>query len=310
MGLLWFTVYFNRQCEMLGFNMTEPLVLQKKEREWTMERPFHPRKKLRPSRYSLNPGPSKNSNHPEEKNLIARLEEEGTPYLEEESLIETLERHNYHNDDKIAKAIYQAKKSHGSQEREIGGSYLTQHIFPVTNNSIEYWAEKNGNMPLPSYVPITALLHDCAEDDPDVCLKDIEEMFEGEFGKIVKYSLEGLTKPNWRGVPGENELEKREYVERYMIEELENVEKYLKDHGTSEYLHVIKAFDRINNLQCLPVPDMDKTRRICKNTKIIFEPWLEEKDPELAGLLYGKRQNVERILEEICSEAPLYLAKT
>ena len=233
---------------------------------------------------------------PGEESVLVKLENEGVPYLEEEGLRATLEKYNYlegnDQDDNVSKALDQAKKSHGNQIREIGGSYLTQHIYPVTKNAVEYGAQRNGNVPLPEYLPIIALLHDCVEDDPNVSLEDIEEMFEGDLGNIVRHSLDGLTKPDRSKVPGENELEKREYIESTMIEKLENAEKYL---GTVE-LYYIKGLDRINNFQCLPVPDVDKTIRICRNTETIFEPWLNGRDPVLADVLKRKRENVEQII--------------
>ena len=242
----------------------------------------------------------------EGQRVIPRLDGEirTPPCIREEELVSNLQKHSCY-DSEVVKALEQAAKSHSDQPREIGGDYLSQHVFPVTNNSVEYFAETRGEVP--NYVSIVALLHDSVEDDPCFGFQDIEEMFEEYLGQVVKYSVDGLTRRNWRDFQGKDETEKRENAEHYSLDKIDRFEKNLEE---SDHLYIIKAFDRINNIQCMPIPSrMEKTRKVCENTENIFEPWLREKDSDLADLLSRKRSLLEdhiNFSDSLPADRPLY----
>ena len=222
--------------------------------------------------------------------VISRIETEGIPYLEESALVKSLMINGSYNSD-VAKAVSQARKSHGNQQRDIGGSYLTQHIYPIANNSNAYFIEKGGVSEQLNHLTLTALLHDSVEDDPNFSFEDIEQLFEGDLGRTISSSVEVLTKPSiepsWQNFTGKDKFEKKASLENYMLEKI--------DSSYDNSIYVVRAFDRINNIQCLPVPSLEKTEDLCRRTQDIFEPWLRGKDPDLADLLYLKRMDVERL---------------
>ncbi|MFP3017591.1 MAG: HD domain-containing protein [Candidatus Tisiphia sp.] len=89
--------------------------------------------------------------------------------------------------DEVRKAIYYAKKYHGSQMRQSGEPYYS-HPIEVAYMVAEYAASE-----IPSYfrtdMIVTSILHDTIEDT-----KLTEKMIEYIFGSIVASQVEALTR--------------------------------------------------------------------------------------------------------------------
>ncbi|MDD9337953.1 MAG: HD domain-containing protein [Rickettsiaceae bacterium] len=141
----------------------------------------------------------------------------------------------------IIKAIYYAKKYHGSQMRQSGEPYYS-HPIEVAYMFAEYTAQAvqqlfNTNM------IVTSLLHDTVEDTTLT-----EEMIVQIFGSLVASQVEDLTRVKPYGKISAKET----------LDLLIKQEKY--------DVALIKIFDRIHNLQTLGAKSPEKALKIVKET--------------------------------------------
>ncbi|MFU7500695.1 MAG: HD domain-containing protein [Candidatus Tisiphia sp.] len=145
------------------------------------------------------------------------------------------------NIDEVKKAIYYAKKYHGSQMRQSGEPYYS-HPIEVAYMVAEYAASE-----IPSYfrtdMIVTSILHDTIEDT-----KLTEKMIEYIFGSIVASQVEDLTRVKPHGKISSKEI----------LDLLYQQKKY--------DVAFIKIFDRIHNLQTIGVKSPEKARKIIEET--------------------------------------------
>ncbi|MFP3018207.1 MAG: HD domain-containing protein [Candidatus Tisiphia sp.] len=141
----------------------------------------------------------------------------------------------------IIKAIYYAKKYHGSQMRQSGEPYYS-HPIEVAYMFASYTAQAvhqlfNTNM------IVTSLLHDTIEDT-----KLTEEMITQIFGSTIASQVEALTRIKPYGKISAKET----------LDLLIQQEKY--------DVALIKIFDRIHNLQTLGARSPEKALKVVKET--------------------------------------------
>ena len=209
------------------------------------------------------------------------------PYADESDLLESLNAYGVTVGDDIKEAIRQAYDSHGHQKRDSGGSYVHEHLFPVTIDVAEFYRE-HLKRPASSEVIVSSILHDSVEDDPRMSLERLEDLF----GRDVREIVGSLTKIDWRNLPGKNEEEKRRRLEIYKVDE--------QLAGAPEGSKIIKGFDRVNNIRCLPIYGRsDKTERVRRNTRDIFMPWLERTQPLIYETLDDEMARLEERMEPL-----------
>ena len=143
--------------------------------------------------------------------------------------------------DEITKAIYYARKYHGTQMRQSGEPYYS-HPIEVAYLFAEYAALK-----IPKYfrtdMIVTALLHDTIEDT-DLT----EEMIAGIFSNQVASQVKDLTRV-------------KSYGKISAVETL-----YLLLQHKKYDVAIIKIFDRIHNLQTLGAKSSEKARKTINET--------------------------------------------
>jgi len=100
-------------------------------------------------------------------------------------------------------AIRQAIRSHGSQLRDNGDPYLSQHIFPVAVDYLDYALEHRSDSPAEAESGVVvALLHDTVEDDRKFPLT----LCRKKFGSEITEAVWRLSKLDEDNVPYMNKL--------------------------------------------------------------------------------------------------------
>ncbi|WP_425362968.1 HD domain-containing protein [Candidatus Tisiphia endosymbiont of Hybos culiciformis] len=141
----------------------------------------------------------------------------------------------------IIKAIYYAKKYHGSQMRQSGDPYYS-HPIEVAYMVAEYTAQEVQPL-FKTDMIITSLLHDTIEDTTLT-----EEMIARIFGSNVASQVEALTRVKPYGkISSKETLDLLSQQKRFDV-------------------LLIKLFDRIHNLQTLGAKSPEKALKIVKET--------------------------------------------
>jgi len=193
----------------------------------------------------------------------------------------------------VSKAYKFAEEAHRNQMRITGEPYFG-HLFETAKTLAEL-----GMGP----VTIAAgLLHDCIEDTG----KTPEEI-EKEFGKEVRFLVEGVTK-----------LGKLHYsgAERY----IESLRKLFVATSKDVRVLIIKLADRLHNMQSLGVlPDKEKRDRIAIETLEIYAPLayrlgIRKINRELEDLAFplvhpGEYEKVKELLKTKSRENVRHLEK-
>lgn len=187
-------------------------------------------------------------------------------------------------------ALDQAIKSHKEQVREGGAPYLEEHIFPVTKSVIDHKIAA-GESVTPELVA-AALTHDVSEDDPDMPLPKLRELF----APLVQYSSDGmtnvadivgpLTKPGIEEFPGETKAEKKIARDLAYFNGLYT--------GRPE-VAIIKVADRENNMFCShKLDDPHEILDYCDETIKSIVPLAEKVIP---GMAVSIRDRIELLRE-------------
>ncbi len=134
----------------------------------------------------------------------------------------------------VKKAIYYAKKYHGSQLRQIGEPYYS-HPLEVAYMVADYLFRTD--------IIVTAILHDTIEDT-----ELTQDKIAVLFGELIAGQVEDLTRDKAYGKISAGE----------MIELLFKQKKY--------EVALIKIFDRIHNLQTVGVKSPEKIKKIITET--------------------------------------------
>ncbi len=136
--------------------------------------------------------------------------------------------------DEIIKAIYYAKKYHGSQMRQSGEPYYS-HPIEVAYMISDYLFRTD--------IIVTSILHDTIEDTTLT-----EKMIAYIFGEQVASQVEALSRNKPHGKISSAEI----------MEILYRQKKY--------DVALIKLFDRKHNLQTIGVKSPEKMKKIIKET--------------------------------------------
>ncbi|WP_395476386.1 HD domain-containing protein [Rickettsia endosymbiont of Pantilius tunicatus] len=152
---------------------------------------------------------------------------------------------NQINLEEVRKAIYYARKYHGSQMRKSGDPYYS-HPIEVAIMVAEFTAAEAPKL-YTAVIMQAALLHDTIEDT-----KLTEEMITEIFGEEVASHVEGLTRIKPYG--------------KITAEESLNILVKQKRYDTA----LIKLFDRIHNVQTLGAKSPEKAKKIIEESLVSF----------------------------------------
>ncbi len=157
-------------------------------------------------------------------------------------LIDKLEQLNKNgsqiNIDYIKKAIFYAKKYHGTQLRKSGELYYS-HPLEVAYMVSDYLPKTD--------VIITSILHDIIEDT-----KLTKEMIANIFGELIANQVEDLTR-----IKIDRKISSAEMVESLWIQKKYDV-------------LLVKQFDRLHNIQTIGAMSPEKTKKIVGETLQTF----------------------------------------
>ena len=154
------------------------------------------------------------------------------------------------DEDALNRAYVYAMKVHGSQTRESGDPYFS-HPIEVAGILTDLKLDDN--------TIITALLHDVVEDT-EATLKDVEQKFGKEIGRLV----DGVTKLS------------RLELQSEQTKHAENFRKLVVAMSEDIRVLLVKLADRLHNMRTLEsVKSPDKRRRIARETMDIYAPLAE-----------------------------------
>jgi (p)ppGpp synthase/HD superfamily hydrolase len=192
---------------------------------------------------------------------MAEVINNGLPNLSEDGLIKRLEEDGLWVP-RVQFAAQEAQRIHGNQYRDSGAPFLTEHIYPVTFDSLDLvqgWFDAKqkdrGNMPRHQseqaqqkatqrqiQVAATALLHDAKEWEPEFG----EGLSEDEIDPEVAGWIDTLTKVS--------------RVDKKITPEIIDIYHSKLRNANKKYPVAIKIMERINNTQssienALEMPD-------------------------------------------------------
>jgi len=145
----------------------------------------------------------------------------------------------------VSKAYTFAKESHKDQVRKSGEPYFN-HLFATAKNLAE--------LHMGATTISAGLLHDAIED-----VGVTPEVIEKEFGKEIRFLVEGVTKLGHLKYRG---------TERYN----ESLRKLFVAMSKDIRVLIIKLSDRLHNMQTLSFVPQEKQLRIAKETLEIYAP--------------------------------------
>ncbi len=139
---------------------------------------------------------------------------------------------------KIKKAIYYAKKYHGTQKRQSGEPYYS-HPLEVAYMVADYRFTTD--------ILVTSILHDTIEDT-----ELTKEMISYIFGSIIASQVEDLTR-----IKIDRKISSAEMITSLYLE---------KKHD----LLLVKIFDRLHNMRTIGSKSPEDIKRIAEETVVIF----------------------------------------
>lgn len=167
----------------------------------------------------------------------------------------------------IRKAIYYAKKYHGTQKRQSGEPFYS-HPLEVAFLFAEYVMMESKEY-FRTDLLVSAILHDTIEDT-----ELTEAMIAAAFGQTVARQVEGLTR-----VKAHGKITSEELVESLIA------------HGDRDIL-MIKLCDRLHNLQTIKHKSPNKIKKILHETIRAF----------LLLSVYLEMPQIKNILIRLCYE--------
>lgn len=168
----------------------------------------------------------------------------------------------------IKKAIYYARKYHGSQRRQSGEPFYS-HPIEVAYMLVEYIGTYILKYARTDLIVI-ALLHDTIEDT-----ELTEEVISCIFGNKVASQVQALTRIKPEG----------------KISSAKMLKKLYKENNRDALL--VKLFDRLHNMQTISAKSPEKIRKIVQETQESF----------LMLALYMELSNVGYLMNKLCTEA-------
>ncbi len=145
----------------------------------------------------------------------------------------------------IGRAYEFACRVHANQKRMSGEPYINHSI--ATAESLAKWGLDESTI-------AAGLLHDVVEDTP-ITADDIEK----EFGREIRFLVEGVTKLGRVKYRGENE-------------QADNIRKMILAMAEDIRVILIKLADRLHNMTTLAALPPQKQKRIAEETSEIYSP--------------------------------------
>lgn len=177
-----------------------------------------------------------------------------------------LKQHDLLGNSRLLRALQIAVSAFEGLTRDDGADVLTQHLLPMTASLIEYYALERRSVDVD--VLIGSLLHDIGEDVQSFNLQDLRQMLGDKVYEIVS----GLTKHK-----AGQKLPTRTGYHIYKNRLTYNQDYYDQIRSSFEDVKLIKAADRLNNLQCAySNPDSNKVSNYIRETEEIYLPILSE----------------------------------
>jgi len=156
--------------------------------------------------------------------------------------VKRLDLHNIINIQEIEKAIYYARKYHGTQMRQSGEPYYYHTVEEVAYIASSYFLNTN--------VFVTSILHDALEDT-----KLTFEMISDIFGSVIAGQVQDLTRIKFDGTK---------------ITAGDTVNLLFAQHK-KDILH-LKLFDRLHNMRTIGAKSPEKAKKIIEETFAYFVP--------------------------------------
>ncbi len=165
--------------------------------------------------------------------------------LHPEQITSLLKNSSKEEKDLVKKAFYFAEDAHRDQKRNSGEPYFN-HLFETAKNIAE--------LGMDSTTVTAGFLHDTLEDT-----KTTPEILEKEFGKDVRFIVEGVTKLGslkYHGADRHNE----------------SLRKLLVATSKDIRVLIVKLCDRLHNMRTLEHVPKEKQDRIARETLEIYAP--------------------------------------
>ena len=174
----------------------------------------------------------------------------------------------------IKKAIYYAKKYHGSQKRQSGEPYYS-HPLAVAELVAKYCFKTD--------ILVTSILHDTIEDT--VLTRDLIEYI---FDTNIANKVYDLTR-----VKIDRKITSAEIVKQLCLEK-------------KDELLIVKLFDRIHNLQTIGVKPIDKIAKGIKETYMQFLTLGVYLESKYLGMFNIEDQIIQLCYPHIFMQQPYY----
>ncbi|HET7035638.1 MAG TPA: HD domain-containing protein [Thermomicrobiaceae bacterium] len=179
---------------------------------------------------------------------------------------------------RVQQGVALADEAHAGQLRAGGGSYLEEHIYPVTQETARFLAAHHTAPAVAEDAVLAALLHDTIEDSAWVSRGLLRE----RFGPEVARAVTALTRPSVMYKLAGDE-------DRY-IDELR---------ALGPRVMTVKVFDRLNNLASLHLRPQAARERYLAESRDYYLPLAELIDPALVDQMAALISHQEsRLLDE------------
>ncbi len=188
------------------------------------------------------------------------MKQQKTPFMSYEDITDKLRQANLFNSDLVIKALNQSMITHTYQSRDDCKGCLEQHIYPVVSSVIDYYRQSSFDISPEAIAG--AFLHDVLEDDKSMT----DEKFIEKYGIDVYTIVKPITRGEYRSYPGETKYEKKLSMDKEYIPGLAN--------HRIETL-VIKAADRLNNVECVHKSSDEKKAFYIQETREFYLPLFE-----------------------------------
>jgi len=213
-----------------------------------------------PLKWALDRANPSSGDHPMKP--MGASEQEYIPSLTEAGLVAALAQEGLLTA-RVRTALALAARAHARDRRDEGTPYLEEHIYPVAGEVAAYVARVR---PAEAETAVlVALLHDTLEDSPTVSAAEIERAL----GREVADCVRALTKPAKAPNADPATRAQREATYEQAVARAPWAAR------------VVKVFDRLNNLACLPKSSAEKRREYLAETRAFHLGLARSLDPTL-----------------------------
>ena len=203
-------------------------------------------------------------------------------FITKEELLLDLKKYSLDTNEEILKALSVAYNVHNDQLRDSGNSYLEEHIYPLTLQTLL----RHKNHPELTHILVVCILHDIVEDG------DIEPGYINEmFSKAIEDYVLALTKDRVT-------LTQRP-TQEWLYDQTKKAIEKVKIAG--EIPQIIRIEDRLQNLETANFTNINKKEkylRMLDETKDLYIPLSKNLDPQYGyeNLLMDEINRINNIL--------------